>query len=388
MKASTKLAGIVLGCFATTAMASDLTLTLTTTGSTTVAPSAVVPIEISGLLSDSLNEGLALFGVDMTASGPAAIDLSTAAAISAGINMSNFVSPDGLNNPTACGGCFGFGGTASGNDLLQIGGGMNTIGNTIGNAPFPIGTVDTGLGQASEILATGTITMPATEGVYTISLQSGFANVITLGEVGPTVYATEAAGTVSTVDLIITVAASGVDITNVVSLSDHGGSILPLDIFSGNDVEPRATAFTELEIIFNGTMDPLTTIAANVSITGASSGPFGGLVSTSLDAGQTVLTITLDARVADVDCHTISLAGMQSSGGGGVTNPSFSLTALQGDIDRNGIVSTGDASIIKPHFGEAVDASNLQFDHDSNGVISTGDASIVKPLFGNAAGGC
>jgi hypothetical protein len=78
---------------------------------------------------------------------------------------------------------------------------------------------------------------------------------------------------------------------------------------------------------------------------------------------------------------------MVSAGSGlGLLVDSFVVTGLAGDVDRGRQVTTSDASVIKPHFGEAASAANAEFDFDCNGTVSTSDFSQVKPLFGNAPG--
>jgi hypothetical protein len=61
------------------------------------------------------------------------------------------------------------------------------------------------------------------------------------------------------------------------------------------------------------------------------------------------------------------------------------VCTLHGDIGRDGLVTTADASIIKPHFGQIPSeaADNVEFDYDCSGGISTGDFSQVKPKFGS-----
>ena len=61
---------------------------------------------------------------------------------------------------------------------------------------------------------------------------------------------------------------------------------------------------------------------------------------------------------------------------------------LAGDIDRSGQVSTADASIIKPKFGQTPTALTAEFDFDVSGQISTSDFSQVKPKFGHIAPEC
>jgi hypothetical protein len=117
---------------------------------------AAVNYRVVGVLSDTLNEGLALFGFDLVFDG-GALAQATAPA-----GMSSFVKTDGITNPA------GFGGTTDVpghvGELVQVGGGQNTIKNTVDNAPFPIGSVVTLLGHVQVILAEGSLTAPTAPG--------------------------------------------------------------------------------------------------------------------------------------------------------------------------------------------------------------------------------
>ena len=61
----------------------------------------------------------------------------------------------------------------------------------------------------------------------------------------------------------------------------------------------------------------------------------------------------------------------------------FVVRTLAGDVDRDGTVSTGDASVVKPHFGEPAGAGNAEYDYDCNGTVTTADFSLIKPHFGH-----
>ena len=64
------------------------------------------------------------------------------------------------------------------------------------------------------------------------------------------------------------------------------------------------------------------------------------------------------------------------------------VRGIRGDINRDGVVSTADASIIKPKFGQVPTDATAQFDYNVDGIISTADFSQVKPLFGATAPAC
>ncbi|MEE9296703.1 MAG: thrombospondin type 3 repeat-containing protein [Phycisphaerae bacterium] len=154
-----------------TAMATDLNVSVTSGGSDTIT---VVPCggtlayEVRGVLTDSGNLGLAGFVFDLTFSGGS---LDPADAPSAD-PMLSFDRPAGM---TAAG---GFGGTVVDGRLVHVGGAQNTPNNTADNAPFPIGTVITGVAHTEEVLVTGLLTAPIEPGTYTLTLSNLGATVI------------------------------------------------------------------------------------------------------------------------------------------------------------------------------------------------------------------
>ncbi len=189
--------------------ASELQVSVRASGSNriVVAPGDDVRYEVFGLLSDDANEGLALVGFDLVFDGG---DLTPAdqprGVPTPGCDnpMANFTVPWGITNPV------GFGGTVIEGDLIQVGGGQNTINNTPDNAPFPIGPVLPGVAKPSAcgpaVLVTGRLTVPDVPGLYTLSAMNIFANVIVEGESGERYWATAAAGIGVVDDLVIVVA--------------------------------------------------------------------------------------------------------------------------------------------------------------------------------------
>jgi hypothetical protein len=98
-----------------------------------------------------------------------------------GGGFSNF----GLTNPSNSPNISGFSGTCDGaGGLLQIGGGENTIGNTAGGAPYPLGAVDTGLGNGGwSTVASGTVTVNISGAdKVSLDLDTIFANTIDTGQ--------------------------------------------------------------------------------------------------------------------------------------------------------------------------------------------------------------
>ncbi len=184
MKGSVWFAAAVVALCASFGLAATFEVEITATSITAVGPGGTVDYEVTGLVSSGDNLGLALCGVDLTTDTAVAQGQADA-----GGSMGSFVKDDGITNPA------GYGGTVDADDLLQIGGGQNTIGND-GVPPhpaYPSGVVVLTVAQGSSVvLATGTITAPAAPGTYTVSLVDPFANVL-LADQGGGVYTVEAA---------------------------------------------------------------------------------------------------------------------------------------------------------------------------------------------------
>jgi hypothetical protein len=178
---------------------SNLDLRVESSGQTsvTVGPGANVNYVVIGELTDSLNEGLAMFSLDLAFSGG---PLAQAQDPVSG-PMLNFDRPAGLTNPA------GFGGTPVLGLLRQVGGAQNTINNQF--APFPQGPVVTGVAQdgSPEALVSGSLTTPYRVGSFALTPGGLLANVIRQGETGTPFWRVDPAGTGSVTPLSVTVQA-------------------------------------------------------------------------------------------------------------------------------------------------------------------------------------
>ncbi len=157
---------------------------------------ATLNVYIQGRLVAGDTDGLALFGVNLTAAGTVGADLcnTTEFLVVAPSALSEFDRNEGLTNPPDMA-ASGFSGTCDGTGgLWQIGGGQNTIGNT-GPTTYPVGLVETGVANAAwTTLAEGTITVTLADDTETVvlTLDTGFANTLDLSG-GPSVYPVTAA---------------------------------------------------------------------------------------------------------------------------------------------------------------------------------------------------
>ena len=88
----------------------------------------------------------------------------------------------------------------------------------------------------------------------------------------------------------------------------------------------------------------------------------------------------LASALPDQDCCTVTLTGD--------VQDSFQVRTLKGDLDRNGTVTTGDASQARFYFGQTAAQAGCQWDLDQNGDITTGDFSQLRFFFNRTAPDC
>ncbi len=245
-----------------------LNLTIESRGSDaiTVLPGAEVGYEITGVLTDDANQGLALFALTLVFDGgdlPQANEPTGEPTPGCDNPMINFTRPWGITNPA------GFGGTPINGDLVQVGGGQNTINNTPDNAPFPIGPVLTGVAQPGgcgpAVLVTGTFTAPETEDTYSLMAVDVGGNVITEDATGVPFWTVTPFGVGTVTSLSITVSATVVvegalDIRpgscqNMLSVRSRGlvwVALLGTDQFDVTDVDVDSLTLTRADGVGEG----------------------------------------------------------------------------------------------------------------------------------------
>ncbi len=395
MKDVLRLATLAVMCCVSATMAADLELKVTSL-TPSVGPDGTVLFEIEGQVTAATN-GLALFGVDVTVTGPSVIDHSADITITPEVTtITNFfVNPGGLTNPA------GFGGTPTGaNDsLLQVGGSQNTINNPGPSPPAPTAwpiTENVALGSFT-LLGEGSISLSgATPGAYTITLSAEFGNVLTTENFAPDFWSVAQATIVnagSSCQFTVSVVVPAID--TVDSYVDHGAGGLPLAMtglgVGIEPVEPRLSGISQVAVAFLDPMDPATLIPANVSILDENLTDYSGNVTgVTATVGNTVATIDMTA-LPDQHCYTIDLAGMTEAGGGGWGAPEdgqLQIIALVGDANRDAVVSSADAGSVGQRLGMLVGTSGPQYDINNDGAVSSGDDSSVSQRIGRVAPVC
>jgi hypothetical protein len=182
--------------------AADLEVRVVTDGDASTANSGfLINVFIQARLDSGAvptSDGLALIGTNlsvMSSGGAPVVDLcdTLGFVLTAPLDMQSFdrkdllnpgFSEDGLTNPRASVNLSGYSGTCDGaGGLLQIGGGQNTIGNTLGGAPYPIGAVVLGKGNGGwQTIAEGTFDVPQLIlGSLTLAVDGSFAMTLDPG---------------------------------------------------------------------------------------------------------------------------------------------------------------------------------------------------------------
>lgn len=205
MKKSLCVAAVAALFCASSVMAATLKVRIVETGSQLTSTDidentpTTVDVQIQAALDGTeaagspTSDGLAIIGLNVKQAGDAAIDLCDTSAFlvvapaamqafdrknTAGAGFTN----DGLTNPSGSPNISGYSGTCDGAaGLLQIGGGQNTIGNTVGGAPYPVGAVVSGRGNSGwQVIATGSIDVPAMADGESVTLtpDTVFANTL------------------------------------------------------------------------------------------------------------------------------------------------------------------------------------------------------------------
>jgi hypothetical protein len=371
--------------------ADELTLSILDDASQTaitVPADGSVNLRILGSLDGAgTNDGLALFGVNLMSIGDP-VTLSTALDLNSVAGTASFDRNDGLTNPPGPPSDTGFGGTASGDDLLQIGGGQNTINNDSTSPPlFPVGDVVLQVAQPGpDILAEGIFNCPA-EGVYVLQLQTGFANVIDDGQGGPTYDVTPA--TVGFGNQTYTVTCQSTSEPDmwfaqdgIKSVGYHGGAVadyIELAINSnGDNYEPRSLSSTELFL----------EVGFNEDVTGVSLAITNGGSPVLTDAVPTingsVVTVTFPTDPTNALCYTFDFDGTTWAGGAmdsSLNDTAFNLVFLKGDVNQDGSVSAGDKNSIiavgtwNTDADVAVNGPTCDLNRD--GSVSAGDKNTV-----------
>ena len=367
MRALTLASVLVVSlCVAPPAMADLFTVTIVRTdGGGDLAVGQSFTYDIRGTLTNTdPNFGLAFFAYNLEATGPSAITLGDAIVQSGGPEMSTFEQPLGYSVM--------FNGQVDGDNLIQAGGGQNTIDNVPSAPPnldFPSEEPVAGVGHGSGVvLHRGTFTIPGgTEvGEYTLQIMADslFANVLD-GELvldGPDPVVAVATNIGD--PLTFTVASTQVPV--LIHQAEDGPRSSPCTgyvdpRFDSDNGKVANLCFTvwdedggqyvsdEIVMVFDQQVrdaggEALTTEAFSVEVTGGTA-PGVASVDHVMDGGLHIVTIRLDGPIPVQEWTTV-IAGVENFSGNpiasngnqgiGIVEPDrIDIACLPGDVDQS-----------------------------------------------------
>ncbi|MBN1513125.1 MAG: hypothetical protein JXB13_14010 [Phycisphaerae bacterium] len=339
---------VMLGA-GTVAQAGDMEFRLVDTAgnSSGFYTAGTLTLEVRALVTPTAGEGgLALFGFDFET--PPGVPLVSNQFTS---TLTSFVKNEGLTNP------MGFGGTLSGNKLLQVGGGQNTIGYTGTSPAYPTGPVVAGIGLPETTIATIVLdTAGLTGREYVFRISNGFANLI-----DPASQPSAPPYTVSTANML-----AGSPTYTLMSPPDHTqlnddvkswkyhgtalgeiGLPIPLAPQARAPIETREGSVTKLTFSFSYPVDPVTFGPSAITICGHMNSPPPPAMA-ALDGTNTLATLTWAAgavpngfnKASQHDHYTVVISDTVQSldGGALIGDRDFDFAASFGNVRTDGVL--------------------------------------------------
>ena len=141
-----------------------------------------------------------------------------------------------------------------------------------------------------------------------------------------------------------------------------------------------------LRVAFTEAVDPATVGNRVVSIVGTLSGSLSAMVSSvALDATGSRMTITLSDSLPDKDRYVVTIASSVTTPEGVPLSGDRDrvLSALAGDINGSGTVSSSDIAALRAKVGSAVNSTTGRFDVDLSGIITVVDLLAVRAFRGH-----
>ncbi|HEX8279890.1 MAG TPA: dockerin type I domain-containing protein, partial [Chthoniobacterales bacterium] len=162
-------------------------------------------------------------------------------------------------------------------------------------------------------------------------------------------------------------------LTGAVSRKLHGGTTtidLPLSLDAPATVEPRRGAVaTDHLLVFT---------FSNAIVSGSASVTNGtGNVSGTPSISGNTMSVALSG-VSDEQKITVTLSNVTDTLGQVLPTAAVSVRLLVGDVNRDGIVNSGDATQTRTRSGQPVSTANFGADVNTDGTINGGDALIVR----------
>ncbi len=379
-----------------------------TNGDATASAGETIEFDINGIFTQTTagNMGLAFFSIDLELIGPAGpVNLGTGLTMQTGAAVDSFFAPLGYSiDPT---------GTVVGDDLIQAGGGQNTINNDP-NAepfePFPTGAVveNVGLGSSVTLFTAGAgmgfmIPGDAADGdVYTLRIKAGSLHANAITGFDGTFYAVDAVNAAIGSELAIAVSACETIPPRILA----GGELNSITVPCSGYIDPRTELNGPTEIVMTfsepvQSMNDGAVTAADFVVTTSGGAVTPGIMAVDILGGagdEQSVRITLDqviplqhwttikANVKDLCDNAITDAGNLGSVD---EEDRIDIAFLPGDVNQSGDTSPIDLFAYRALLNngtvpalacDGVTEADL-IDMDRSGTVSAIDLFVFRQLF-------
>jgi opacity protein-like surface antigen len=350
------------------ANAADLTLDILYNGGT---QQIEIYAHVTGQTGDEL--GLALLGVDLECDSAEALAALSPDLTSA---VTELDKDAGLTNP----GTNAYFGTVSGNNLLQLCGGQNTIGyDGTGGPTYPTGVVNTSLAMTNILVAAYDVNVGGLTGPATYTLNNPFANVIDDAGAGP-VYAVSPMASLGYTNQSVIVDPGGAPVA-FLGTADSIGTYCNLTLSTG-DTEPRSGGIRQLNFLFGGPPSGTPVLSWDNSGSCPPTAPvyvaYSGASVMACSPSGSELQCTFTPALEDDASYAFDLTGISSGG------ETFEVRSLIGDAFADGIIDGSDRSTVHANWGQTA-ATACSTDVFEDNSIDGSDRSTVHANWGNCA---
>ena len=146
----------------------------------------------------------------------------------------------------------------------------------------------------------------------------------------------------------------------------------------GSNVEGRIAGSTELEIDFTTGTAPASPSVASIDCTDNAGAITSHTASGSASVSGDTVTVTFASALPDQNACVVTLT----------CGASVCIRMLAGDINRNGVVTTGDFSDVRFWFNQTACVAGANIDYNTDDGVTTSDASGVRFWFNNTVPVC
>jgi hypothetical protein len=171
-------------------------------------------------------------------------------------------------------------------------------------------------------------------------------------------------------------------------LENHGtAGRIAVGVADGDTVA-NLEGICAVRVVFSKPVTAATATAKAVRVRGQLSGVVSRRVAgVTLDGSGREMTISFNGPLPDQDRYVMTIADSvrDVSGNALAGNRDRVVTALAGDVNGYGTVTSSDLMAVQSRIGAAVTAATARYDVNGSGMITAADLVAVRAMFGHAA---